>query len=170
MSSGVVQSSASSSVTQPMFRIDRLNVLEDAKLHLKIVGILPINTDRLPIWCKKIPIHLIHVCTIFLILTLYLCSSIWFFLFELKTFTDLTESVFWGSRSILSITTYSMFIWYKSDLIKFIDNLDEIVNKRKYSATATVCLSAVQLTVQTSKFSVHCEVRSVTRQVSMDCS
>lgn len=115
----------------------RKNVLQSVKIHLKILGCSPINHMNLPNCYKRIPpecLNTIQIGLIFLILTLNLVSTFCFYIREVKTFLDFSESVFWASRSILSLALYSMLIWYKSDLVQFFDDLDEIVNLSKHSS------------------------------------
>lgn len=107
-----------------------MKVLTFVKLHLKIIGCLPIDANILPSWCAKLINH-IHIAAIYLALVIFVCSTSWFFLFGAKSISDCIESVFWSSRAIISLSLYSMFIWYKPNLIEFLNNLDEIIGKRK---------------------------------------
>lgn len=113
------------------FHNHRLNVLNNVKVHLQVVGCLPIHSDQLPIWWKYISANSIHIVCVFVLLTLYSLSSFWHFFYELKTFTDLPESVFWTSRSMVSLTIYSMLIWNRNDLNKLVDDFHGIINNRK---------------------------------------
>lgn len=123
-----------SSETEPTaFNIEKLNVLASIKVHLKIVGCMPIDEASLPRWCAKLPINHIHIGLVLLILLLNIFSTFWFYIRETETFIDFSESVFWASRSILSTVLYTMLIWRRSDFMKFISTLEEIVENREHS-------------------------------------
>lgn len=94
---------------------------------------MPIGIDfiQLPFFRLKIPFNLLHITCIFTILIGNTVATFWFYIREVKTFSDLSESVFWGSRSVLSLVLYIMFIRLKTELIQFFDRLDEIVCARK---------------------------------------
>lgn len=119
-----------------IYRLKKKDILKSIKFHLKMLGCLPFNNENWPKLCKKIPqdiINSIQIGLIFLILILNLVSTFSYYIHEVKTFIDFSESVFWASRSILSLILYSLLIWYKPELVKFFDDLGEIVEIRKYS-------------------------------------
>lgn len=111
--------------------VKRLPVLESAKMHLKILGCLPlpINQQNWPRRLRKLPINKIHIALVFLILILNFWSTCWFYICEVKTFVDFLESVFWISRAILSLALYSMLIWHKAEFINLFNGLEESVDK-----------------------------------------
>lgn len=111
----------------------RINVLECVKFHLKIMGCLPIDSVHWPSCFGCVHFQVIHISVIFAILLLNLVSTGLFHIYEWQTFIDFSEAVFWISRSVLSLTLYSMFIWYKSDFVKLFNDLDQMVNHRKHS-------------------------------------
>lgn len=108
-----------------------MQVLNCVKFHLKIIGCLAVDKKDLPSWCAKVPINQLHISLIYMALVVYAWTTSWFFLFEVKNIPDFMESVFWSSRSIMSLSLYSMFVWYKPHLIEVLDNLDRIVKKRE---------------------------------------
>lgn len=104
------------------------HTLNQVKLHLKLVGCSPIQSNRFyRFFC--IPIY---IAVIFIVLISYSLSSLSFLFFNVKTFIDFTESAFWASRSVLSLAVYTTFVWHRKDLTKILDNLDEIICKRQY--------------------------------------
>lgn len=109
---------------------EQLNVLEPIKLHLKIVGCLPIEPNELPKWCRKIPFNRIHIGCVSMILILNFVCTIWFYVGNIHSFADFSESVFWSSRCILSLALYGSFIWYKERFVQLFDDLQAIVNNR----------------------------------------
>lgn len=113
------------------FSISRLKIMESAKTHLKILGCFPIEQRHWPPRLQKMPINRIHIGVIFSALILNLSFTFWFYICEVKTFVDLMESVFWSSRSILSLILYAMLVWHKSDLIKLFDDLEEMVDRSR---------------------------------------
>lgn len=58
-------------------------------------------------------------------------ATFWFYIREVKTFGDFSESVFWGSRSVLSLVLYTMLICRKTELAQFFNWMDEIARTRK---------------------------------------
>lgn len=110
-----------------------MTVLECVKIHLKILGWMPIGIDfiKLPYFRVKIPFNLVHITGIFTILIGNMIATFWFYIREVETFKDFSESVFWGSRSVLSLVLYTMFIRHKTELIHFFERIDEIVCERK---------------------------------------
>lgn len=113
----------------------RISVL--TSVHLKIIGSLPISPKNWPKWCKKMPkkyVHFVHIGCVFTVLILNLVSTFWFYIREVDSFIDFSESVFWASRSILSLVLYTLFIWHKTDLLSIFNDLETIVNERKHSA------------------------------------
>lgn len=108
-------------------------VLRCVKVHLKILGCMPVGIDfiQLPFYQVKIPFNLIHITCIFTILIGNMVATFWFYIREVKTFSDFSESVFWGSRSVLSLVLYTMLIYRKTQLVQFFHRLDEISNARK---------------------------------------
>lgn len=102
------------------------HTLNQVKLHLKLVGCSPIESNRFyRFFC--IPIY---IAVIFIILISYSLSSLSFLFFNVKTFIDFTESAFWASRSVLSLAVYTTFVWHRKDLTKILDNLNEIIYER----------------------------------------
>lgn len=114
------------------FSIKKVSVLKCVKIHLKILGCLPIDQRNWPLRLQKIPFNNIHVGFIFSILTLNLLSTCWFYICKVETFIDFFESVFWVSRAVLSLALYAMFIWYNAELIKFFNDIDDIVDKSEF--------------------------------------
>lgn len=110
---------------------NRISVLESAKLHLKVLGCLPLPIDqqKWPLRFRKIPINKIHIGFVYLVLILNLLSTCCFYIDKIETFIDFSESVFWISRAILSLVLYSMFIWHKSDFIDLFNEVEDIVDK-----------------------------------------
>lgn len=123
----------SSKNTIVSFWRQKISVLECVKIHLKIIGCMPIDSKRLPKWCGSARFNIIHITLIFIILIMNLKLTFLFHINELHSFIGFSEAVFWASRSVLSLTLYAMFIWHKSDIIKLFNNLDEMVNNRKRS-------------------------------------
>lgn len=115
------------------FLTQKISVLECVKIHLKIIGCMPIDSKWLPKWCRGERFNIIHITSIFIILIINLKLTFLFHIHELHSFIGFSEAVFWASRSVLSLTLYAMFIWHKSDIIKLFNNLDEMVNNRKQS-------------------------------------
>lgn len=121
--------------------VEKISVLNSVKVHFKILGCMPSDNRNWPKWCKRIPskyMHFVHIGSIFVILILNLVSTFWFYIREVDSLIDFSESVFWGSRSVLSLLLYTMFIWYKNDLIKILNNLEEMVNKSKLRRFSTL--------------------------------
>lgn len=116
------------------FLIRKIALLKSVRKHLKLVGCFPMELRNMPSWCAKIPVQRIHIGFVFVILILNLVSTFWFYIREIRQLTliDFCESVFWASRSVLSLILYSMLIWFKDDLVKFFDDLDDIVDSREY--------------------------------------
>lgn len=108
-------------------------VLRSVKIHLKLLGCMPVDIDfiRFPFNRVKIPFNLLHITCIFTILIGNMVATFWFYIREVKTFSDFSESVFWGSRSVLSLVLYTMLICRKTKLVHFFDCLDEISRTRK---------------------------------------
>lgn len=113
------------------FLAKKLCVLECVKIHLRIIGCMPIDSKCLPNWCGSGRFNIIHITLIFFILFINLTLTFMFHIRELHSFIDFSEAVFWASRSVLSLILYVMFIWYKTDIIKLFNDLDEMVNNRK---------------------------------------
>lgn len=110
-----------------------MSVLQCVKIHLKILGCMPIGIDfiRLPYCGWKIPFYLVHITSIFTILIGNMAATFWFYIREVETFGDFSEGVFWGSRSMLSLVLYTMFIRRRTELTHLFDRIDEIVCTRK---------------------------------------
>lgn len=107
--------------------LEQLNTLSQVRMHLKFVGCVPIESNR---FYRFLCIQ-IYIVVIFIVLISYSMSSLSFLFFNVKTFIDFTESAFWASRSVLSLAVYATFVWHRKDLAKILDNLSEIVHKRK---------------------------------------
>lgn len=108
-------------------------VLKSVKIHLKLLGCMPVGIDfiQLPFCHVKIPFDLLHITCIFTILIGNMVATFWYYIREVKTFADFSESVFWGSRSVLSLVLYTLLICRKTKLVQFFHSLDEIANTRK---------------------------------------
>lgn len=111
-----------------------MKVLRIAKAHLKFLGCVPADgpksSDQ---FTRKISItnntQYLRIGAINVVLILNIASTICIYLTEKDIFDDLSESIFWISRSILSLALYSMFIWYMPDVITSFEDLDEIVDQ-----------------------------------------
>lgn len=112
-------------------------VLKCVKVHLKILGCIPVGIDfiHLPFYGVKIPFNSLHITCIFTILIGNMVATFWFYIREVKTFGDFSESVFWGSRSVLSLVLYTLLICRKTKLAQFFQSIDEIAGKRKFIQT-----------------------------------
>lgn len=110
-----------------------MSVLRCVKVHLKILGCMPVGIDfiQLPFYQAKIPFNLVHITGIFTILIGNMVATFWYYIREVKTFGDFSESVFWGSRSVLSLVLYTMLICRKTKLVEFFHRVDEIACTRK---------------------------------------
>lgn len=108
-------------------------VLRSVKIHLKILGIMPVGIDfiQLPFYPVKIPFNLLHITCIFTILIGNMVATFWFYIREVKTFGDFSEAVFWGSRSVLSLVLYTLLFHRKTKLAQFFNSIDEIAGSRK---------------------------------------
>lgn len=92
---------------------------------------LGIDAIHLPYLRAKIPFDLAHVTCVFTLLIGNMVATFCFYIPRVKTLGDFSESVFWGSRSVLSLVLYTMLICRKPRLIQFFDRLDEIASTRK---------------------------------------
>lgn len=122
-----MQSQYFKSFIQSVDGIKTLCTLSHVKMHLKLIGCVPIGSNRFGCIC-----HLIYIGLIFAVLISYSISSLTFLFFNVKTFIEFMESAFWASRSVLSLAVYTTFVWHKVDLAQILVNLDKIVKKRSY--------------------------------------
>lgn len=120
------------------FNIEKMRVLQITRIHLKILGVFPLNKpvivnkplSKLSKYIK-IDCQFLHIALIYFILLLNILTTFLIYVTDVKTFDDFSESLFWASRSVLSLALYSMFVWYKPDIVKLFADLDDIVEQSK---------------------------------------
>lgn len=120
------------------FSIEKMRVLQITRIHLKILGVFPLNkpiivNKPLSKLSKYSPIdcQFLHIGLIYFILLLNILTTFFIYVTDVKEFDDFSESIFWASRSVLSLALYSMFVWYKPDIVKLFGELDDIVEQSK---------------------------------------
>lgn len=93
------------------------------KRSFRIVGYMLFNHPQ----AKLINIIQIVFCTSFQIMVLL--THIWFFLFEAKTFSDFADSFLFCSISILTLLTYSVFLWERRRVLSVITEIESLIDK-----------------------------------------
>lgn len=114
------------------FGVWKMEILRTLKFHLRALGCMPLELPfSFPFWCRKLPIAEIHIGLMFALLFQNLCSTVWFWLYEAKDFKERSQSGFFCSRSFLSLILYARLVYKRTELIKLITQLEDIVAKSK---------------------------------------
>lgn len=115
-------------------------ILRTAKNYLKWFGILPIPVQNLPSIFRRFEptVHLIHTVLFGGSLVLYLSSLGYFLIFIVKSRVTLFMSVFFCSLTTMRVTLYFLMVWGKSELFVLIDDLEDVIKKRKLKAETVI--------------------------------
>lgn len=93
------------------------------KSHLHFIGIFkhPYTTgDFLRVLCFSVAFHL------------FVISINYFLIFEANTFKDYSESFLFGFSTFSLNIQHLVLIWQRKDLMKMMDDLQDIVNESEY--------------------------------------
>lgn len=108
-------------------------ILSIAKESLRIVGVLAVPEQRLPVILQnyQAAVNYLHVIGIISWLVCYLCSALHFILCQANSFNDYFES---GLYFVLSIYRLILYIFLHLKISKMSDlwnDLETTINKRK---------------------------------------
>lgn len=119
-------------------------IFSTVKWQLMMIGVIPIPEERLPASCRSFqtPINWMHIIFVWISLFTFTFSPLLFLFFQASKFTEVSEAVFTVSVAVLDLILYSIFIWKRTVLLDFIDELENILEIRKLFKTfITFCLS-----------------------------
>lgn len=92
-----------------------------------------------------------------LLLLSFLFSTLWFFIFEEKSFIDFVKSVCVVIIAILNCFTYSILLLQKSRFFRLFDEITRVIKKREFNLMVRFywILWKYKISIYTS-FAVHC--------------
>lgn len=108
-------------------------IFSTVKWQLTMIGVIPIPEERLPSTFRSFqtPINWIHIIFVWFSLFTFTFSPLLFLFFKACNFTEASEAVFTVSVAVLDLILYSIFIWKRTELLDFIDELENILEIRK---------------------------------------
>lgn len=110
-------------------------ILSSIKLHLKILGVMPISVHDLPISLQPFVtvINLIYKSFWNISLATYAMTVLGFIVFEAETFLQLVESAFFFSVIFLHLASHLTLFLSLAKLRILLKDLNELVRKSKFN-------------------------------------
>lgn len=111
-----------------------MEILSSIKLHLKILGVMPVTEYDLPNSLQPFVsvINLIYSTFWNISLATYSLTVFGFIIFEAETFLQLAESAFFFSVTFLHFVSHMMLIMSIKELSILLDDLNKLIRKSKF--------------------------------------
>lgn len=110
-----------------------MKILELIKVLLKLLGLIPVEKMPSILEKYKLKLNFAHICLMFILQLFLFTSSWWFFIVKAHTFIEYTDSGYFASISVLTVSLYLVFVLKISKLIGIMRRLEEIIVERKFS-------------------------------------
>lgn len=102
-----------------------MNCLKNLKKYFYWIGVLEYESNQ-----GKM-IALILNCFYLTILTVYMLTTFWYFLFNVQKFEEYSETIIFWSGALQAILVYVFSIWHRNNILSLFIGLEIIIEKSK---------------------------------------
>lgn len=110
-----------------------MSIFKKIEFYLTIIGVKPVPNRTLPPFLRHFGavVNIIHILFVILSFCTYNISILWFLIFEAASFTQFSEAALFYMVSYLHLSFYIISILKRDSILRFIDDLEQIIQKRK---------------------------------------